>query len=123
MDDFPDECAHGLTVETCGSCRKTLGPKRPGPTPTASPDEPWAPYANRFAARPETLAAYVDVWKRSSAARSFSGGWSTFSRAASAEPAIDPGLVREAERLMEQYGYVSDGKRPGVGRRWWRSVG
>lgn len=114
------ECRHGLAEGTCASCR---GPsiRRAQPEARAgSAREPWAPYEDRFNRRPETFAAYVDVWKRSSAAQQFPGGWTAFSRAASAEPAIDPLLVRRAEEVMEQFGYASCPKTAGVGRRWRR---
>jgi hypothetical protein len=80
---------------------------------------PWEPYRGRYGRRPETFEAYVEVWKRLSGAQQFPGGWTMFSRAASAEPAIDRGLVRRAEELMRLGGYVSGPKERGVGRRWW----
>ena len=114
-----DECKHGLTESTCSLCRPAAPVERSqgGRAPSS---RPWEPYRERYARRPETFEAYVDVWQRLSGAREFPGGWTAFSRAANAEPAMDSSLVQRAEELVRLAGYECGPKQPGVGRRWWR---
>jgi hypothetical protein len=79
-------------------------------------------YRSRYADdRQETFDAYVLVFFNSEA-RQFPGGWTHFSRCASAEPErkeTAPALVARAEALMRAAGYVADDTgRPLKGRRW-----
>ena len=69
---------------------------------------PWDNYRDRFNQRPETLDAYVDVWKRVPEAQQSFGGWVGFMQAANAEPswvANRPERVRIAEEIMRSAGY------------------
>jgi hypothetical protein len=77
-------------------------------------------YRSRYGPRPETFEAYVDVFDNVPGADDFPGGWTNFSRAANAEPAMDGELVRRAEELMATGGYESTPKEPGKGRRWFK---
>jgi hypothetical protein len=77
-------------------------------------------YRSRYGPRPETFEAYVDVFDNVPGAGDFPGGWTTFSRAANAEPAMDEELVRGAEELMAAGGYEPAPKEPGKGRRWFK---
>lgn len=117
-----DECEHGSDPSTCGVCQRSAAPKPSGGS-GRSPGEAgvpiWEKYRERYGNRPETFEAYVEVWQRSSGARDFPGGWTAFSRAANAEPAIDADLVARAEQLMRLHGYETGPKEHGVGRRWW----
>lgn len=116
-----DECEHGSDPTSCSVCRRSSSASS-----TSSPANReravgipiWEKYRNRYSNRPETFDAYVDVWQRSSGARDFPGGWTAFSRAANAEPAIDADLVERAEELMRLAGYEAAPKQPGIGRRW-----
>jgi hypothetical protein len=80
----------------------------------------WDKYESRFPARPETFAAYVDVWTRVPAARRAFSGWVSFSQAANAEPAQRRDRVRAAEDLMRQGGYQIGAATPRGARRWVR---
>lgn len=122
-----DECEHGSDPATCGVCRRQSSdvttPRAAGQR-SATPGAPiWDKYRTRYGNRPETFDAYVEVWQRSSGARDFPGGWTAFSRAANAEPAMDADLVARAEELMRLAGYEAAPKEPGVGRRWRRTAG
>jgi hypothetical protein len=80
-------------------------------------------YRSRYAAdRQETFDAYVFVFFATDA-RQFPGGWTHFSRCASAEPERKetvPALVARAERLMRAAGFVADDTgRPLKARRWY----
>lgn len=130
------DCRHGLAVGTCSICKaESVGstrrsPKgsplrRSGSESRSARSRRWWPsgakhsnHQPRYNARPETFKAYEDVWKNVRGAKSFKGGWTAFSRAANAEPAMPRRKVRKAERLMMKGGYVSDEKAPNVGRRW-----
>jgi hypothetical protein len=84
----------------------------------------WEQYEDRYRQRPETYEAYVDVWNRVARARSLFGGWSLFSRMASAEPLLrreQPERVREAETIMLEAGYEIGVPTSRGARRWWRS--
>lgn len=115
-----DECEHGSDPSTCGVCRRGARPATVGISVGDAGGVPiWEKYRDRYGNRPETFEAYVDVWQRSSGARDFPGGWTAFSRAANAEPAIDADLVARAEQLMVLHSYYAGPKEPGIGRRWW----
>jgi hypothetical protein len=126
-----DECIHGLASGTCSLCARRGGPRsshrrqRSGGSPT-SLTTPAAVerYRSRYpGAREATFEAYVDVFFRLGAARSFPGGWTAFSRCANGEPALvatEPELVRRAEEPMRVGGYDADdsGRPQGHGRQW-----
>jgi hypothetical protein len=81
-------------------------------------------YRSRYADdRQDTFDAYVEVFFGTEA-RDFPGGWTHFSRCASAEPErkeTAPALVARAEKLMRAAGYEADDTgRPVKGRRWHR---
>lgn len=114
-----DECIHGLATGTCRSCSSRFVERRASPSDRSGAI--WEKYRERYATRPETFDAYIDVWRRSSTAQAFVGGWTAFSKAANAEPAVDPASVSHAEEIMRQFGYESEAKVPGVGRRWHRA--
>ena len=86
----------------------------------------WEQYRPRYAAtRPETYEAYVDVWRRSTAARSKFTSWADFSQCANAEPARrrgQPDRVAEAERIMRACGYEIGPDTVRGARRWFRST-
>ena len=129
MADLDDECKHGLPPGTCTYCTGKETTAHPGvsqggghPQKLDTP-ESVEKYRNRYPGdREATFDAYVEVFFRYSGARSFPGGWTSFSRCANAEPALvqdEPRLVRWAEELMRSAGYEADDSgRPGKGRRW-----
>jgi hypothetical protein len=85
----------------------------------------WEQYRERYASeRPETFDAYVDVWLRSSAARSAFSGWALFSQCANAEPAKRREMrdrVEQAERFMRDGGYEIGPTTKRGARRWFRT--
>lgn len=81
----------------------------------------WEQYESRYAERPETYRAYVDVWRRVPEARRTFSGWASFSQAANAEPAQverHPDRVRAAERLLRAAGYELGPLTRRGARRW-----
>ena len=83
----------------------------------------WEQYEDRYRQRPETYAAYVDVWTTEPAARAEFTGWAVFSQTANAEPKFRrdlPERVRIAERIMRSAGYeIGEPTKRGA-RRWVR---
>ena len=91
------------------------------PTQSSDTEESVEQYRSRYAGdREATFEAYVEVFFNTDA-RDFPGGWLSFARCANAEPErkeTAPALVRRAERLMSDAGYVSDEGASVSGRRW-----
>jgi serine/threonine protein kinase len=80
----------------------------------------WEQYRPRYAARPETFDAYVDVWTTDLEVRAHYRSWSAFSRCANGESAVRHrmGPARDA---MTRNGYVLEDGPHGKGARWRRS--
>jgi hypothetical protein len=71
------------------------------------------------------VVRYVDVWKRSAAARAEFSGWALFSQCANAEPAKAremPSRVRNAERIMTDTGYKIGPTTKLDARTWFKST-
>lgn len=119
-----DLCKHDMLPGSCSACKAPAGPaaKKVPAAVRSSGAREWEQYRERYGKRPETFEAYVDVWNRFASARAAFGGWSTFSRAANAEPAMPPEQVRRAEELMRLGGYEAGPKLQRAGRRWFRST-
>lgn len=129
MSTVDDDCKHGLLLGTCTLCsvkevrKRGDGPRSGGMPQTLDTPASVEKYRDRYSGEREaTFDAYVEVFFAYSGARSFPGGWTTFSRCANAEPALardEPALVRRAEELMRLAGYEPDDSgRPAKGRRW-----
>lgn len=129
MSGQADECIHGLLTGTCSICNRSAAasptkPPRAGANPqTLDTPESVEHYRRRYpGVRGPTFDAYVEVFFGTSSARAFPGGFTAFTRHANAEPALardHPELVKHAEELMRNAGYVADDSgRPGVGRIW-----
>jgi hypothetical protein len=85
----------------------------------------WQQYEGRYSLRPETYAAYVDVWNRLPEARQEFSGWASFSQAANAEPAQvvnKPDRVHVAERIMRRGGYELGPPTRRGARRWQKAL-
>jgi len=81
----------------------------------------WEQYRDRYTQRVGTFEAYVEVWQRNRTAQQRFGGWSIFSRCASAEPAMQreqPERVALAEEVMRSEGYTI-GPSTARGARTW----
>jgi hypothetical protein len=85
----------------------------------------WEQHEHKYRLRPETYAAYVDVWTRIPDARDAFTSWGTFSQAANAEKNQRVQFserVRRAEEFMGIGGYEIG--LPTVRRaRRWRRIG
>jgi len=92
-------------------------------TQSSDTEESVEQYRSRYAGdREPTFEAYVEVFFNTDA-RDFPGGWLAFSRCANAEPErkeTAPALVRRAELLMRDAGYVADESGTFAGGRRWR---
>lgn len=83
--------------------------------------EPWEQYENRYRERPETYAAYVDVWNRVPRVRREFTGWAVFSQTANAEPKQrrdNPDRVKLSEEIMVAAGYEIGPPTLRGARRW-----
>jgi hypothetical protein len=86
-------------------------------------EDTWSQYENRYAQRPATFQAYVDVWQRIPRARASFRGWAGFSQAANAEPAQSGDRVRAAEECMRLGGYELGSQTARGARRWVKTNG
>jgi hypothetical protein len=86
----------------------------------ANVNDEWTKYKGRYALRPETFDAYVDVWQHVPEARARFSGWVSFSQAASAEPAQQLERVRAAEDCMRIGRYQLGAPTKRGARRWHR---
>lgn len=85
--------------------------------------EAWEQYEDRYRERPETYAAYVDVWTLVPRARQEFTGWAIFSQTANAEPKQrrdNPDRVRVAEEIMIAAGYEIGPPTTRGARRWFK---
>ena len=80
----------------------------------------WSQYESRYSSRPETYAAYVDVWNRVPTSRDAFTGWVSFGQAANAEPAQSGDRVRAAEEFMRLGGYKLGPLTSRGARRWFK---
>ena len=81
----------------------------------------WEQYEDRYTQRPETYAAYVDVWTTVAEARSEFTGWAIFSQTANAEPKRrrdHADKVKVAEQIMRSAGYEIGAPTSRGARRW-----
>ena len=62
-------------------------------------------YRYRYAARPDTFDAYLEVWESDPEASATFGGWSSFSQGANGEPSQPQEGVAAAERIMRSNGF------------------
>ena len=88
--------------------------------------EEWEQHRERFASRPETFDAYVEVWTRDLDARRKYADWLTFARCADADLAMvrkAPDLVRQAELILSRNGYRLGAGAGGSSRRWQHTRG
>lgn len=87
----------------------------------------WEQYRDRYESeRPDTFAAYTEVWQRDASVRRKFSGWAIFARCANAETSTireTPDLVREAEALMSRNGYRIGSTTESGARTWSRTDG
>ena len=95
-------------------------------TQSSDTEESVEEYRARYTGdRASTFDVYVEVFFNTDA-RDFPGGWLAFSRCANGEPErreTAPALVRRAELLMRDAGYVADDSGTISGGRRWRLEG
>jgi hypothetical protein len=132
MEADDEECKHGLAPHTFSYCNSetTQSPQRTvhdaGCQQVLDSAAAHEKYRHKYPpGRRATFDAYVEVFFRLSAARSFPGGWTNFSRCATAEQTLlrnEPRLVTQAEELVRTAGYeLDDSGRPGRGSKWWKA--
>lgn len=130
IEQDDDECIHGQLPSTCSICRSPKKVIREtgswgGTERILDSPEAIEHYRARYSPeRQPTFDAYKYVFFHLQGARDFPGGWTMFSRCASAEAALTeshPELIQRAEELMRQAGYeLDDSGRPGKGRKWFK---